>query len=487
MSTSHMSAWLDRRAVFQLEVLGILCLLSGAIATIIEPLAGALIFVLGLVVLFLKLTPTHAILLVLWLLPFDLERSVAGHWVYLDLFYLLLAFVLVRVKRDGLAWWVWAPYLFWVFASGAPRAVNPYWYYGFLVRLVIAVLLYAVAVVSDVGERGVIALGLTTIPVTLYGLYQLTIHGLGGLYLWLNPHMERPWTERAYGLFWHENCLGGYCAIALAMNFALLCSGYRHRMLKWIIGAASVGVVSSGSRGALLSALVAIVLVCLVRKRYKALIALGCTISGAVVTVLLFNLSFIERLLQAHPSSTVISRILIDSYGMDLFLAHPIWGIGVTNFAPLMPQLFNYYFNPIQVQNLFIQQLAESGIVGLVLFWTPVIFLARWLWRFRADGLALAGVALLVTLSGHGLVDDLFAFTPQYLFLVFAMLGIVTSRVNFLRRYARFSYSLPDPTRARSASSRPLTARRSDGALGIYRRANHRSLYHAEMSAYHGC
>ena len=457
MSTSHMSAWLDRRAVFQLEVLGILCLLSGAIATIIEPLAGALIFVLGLGVLFLKLTPNHATVLVLWLLPFDLQRSVAGHWLYLDLFYLLLALVLVRVKRDGLSWWVWAPYLFWVFVSGAPRAVNHYWYYGFLVRLVIAVLVYAVAAGSDVWEQGVITVGLTTIPVTLYGLYQLTIHGLGGLYLWLNPHMFRWWSERACAMFWHPNCLGGYCAIALTMNFALLLSGYRHRMLKWIIVAAGVGVVSSGSRGAVLSALAAMVLVCLVRKRYKALIAFGCIISAAVVTVLLFDLSFMERLFENHFSVPSLGRILVDSYGVDLFLAHPIWGIGVTNFAPLMPQLFNYPSNPLQVQNLFLQQLAESGIVGLVLFWTPIIVLARWLWRFRADGLALAGVALLVTFSGHGLVDDLFAFTPQYLFLVLAMLGIVTSRVNFLRRSARFSYSLAEGTRARSASSRPLT------------------------------
>jgi hypothetical protein len=434
-----MSIWLDRRAVFQLEVLGILFLLAGGIATILEPLAGAFIFGLGLVVLFLKLTPNHATVLVLGLLPFDPQRSLAGVWVYLDLFFVLLALVVVRVKRDGLSWWVWAPYLFWVFVTGAPRAINHYWYYGFLVRLVIAVLIYSVAAGSDVWEQGVITVGLTTIPVTLYGLYQLTIHGLGKLYLWLNPHMDRPWTERAYSLFWHPNCLGGYCAIALAMNFALLFSGYRHRMLKWIIGAASVGVASSGCRGAVLSALAAIVLVCLVRKRYKALIALGCTISGAVVTVLLFDLSFMERLLQSHPSSTFLSRILIDSYGMDLFLAHPIWGIGVTNFAPSMPRLFNYYFNPLQVQNLFIQQLAESGIVGLALFWTPIIVLARWLWRFRADGLALAGVALLVTFSGHGLVDDLFAFTPQYIFLVLAMLGIVTSRVNFLRRSAPFS------------------------------------------------
>jgi hypothetical protein len=434
-----MSVWLDRRAVFQLEVPGILFLLAGGIATLLEPLAGALIFVLGLVVLFLKLTPNHAIVLVLWLLPFDLQRSVAGVWVYLDLFYVLLALVVVRVKRDGLSWWVWAPYLFWVFVSGAPRAINHYWYYGFLVRLVIAVLVYTVAAGSDVWEQGVITVGLTTIPVTLYGLYQLTIHGLGGLYLWLNPHMDRPWTERAYSLFWHPNGLGGYCAIALAMNFALLFSGYRHRMLKWIIGAASVGVASSGCRGAVLSALAAIVLVCLVRKRYKALIALGCTISGAVVTVLLFDLSFMERLLQSHPSSTFLSRILIDSYGMDVFLAHPIWGIGVTNFAPSMARLFHYYFNPLQVQNLFIQQLAESGIVGLALFWTPIIVLARWLWRFRADGLALSGVALLVTLSGHGLFDDLFAFSPQYIYLVLAMLGIVTSRVNFLRRAVPFS------------------------------------------------
>lgn len=457
MSTSQMSVWLDRRAVVQLEVLGVLFLLSGAIATIIEPIAGPLIFVLGLVLLFLKLTPNTATLLVLWLLPFDLQRSVAGHWLFLDLAFLLLALVLVRVKRDGLSWRVWAPYLFWVFVSGAPRAIDHYWYYGFLVRLVIAVLVYAVAVVSDVGERGVITVGLTTIPVTLYGLYQLMIHGLGGLYLWLNPHMLRWWNERAYGLFWHPNCLGGYSGIALTMNFALLLSGYRHRMLKWIIVAAGVGVISSGSRGAALSALAAIVLVCLVRKRYKALIALGCIISAAVVTVLLYDLSFMQRLFENHFSVAGRGRILVDGYGVDLFLAHPIWGIGVTNFAPLMPKLFYYPFNALQVQNLFLGQLAESGIVGLVLFWTPIIVLARWLWRFRADGLALAGVALLVTFSVQGLVDDLIAFTPQYLYLILAMLGILTSRVNFLRRSARLSYSLAEGIRVQSASSRPLT------------------------------
>ncbi len=450
-----MSIWLHRSS--QLKILGILFLLAGAIATIIEPLAGALIFVLGLVALFLKLTPNQAIVLVLWLLPYDLQRSVAGHWLYLDLFYLLLALVLVRAKRDGLSGWVWAPYLIWVFVSGAPRAINHYWYYGFLVRLVIAVLIYAVAARSNVWEHGVVTVGLTTIPVTLYGLYQLTIHGLGGLYLWLNPHNFRWWSGRACAMFWHPNCLGGYCAIALTMNFALLLSGHRHRMLKWIIVAAVIGVVSSGSRGAALSSLTAVVLVCLVHNRYKTLITFGCIISAAVVMVLLFDLSFVERLFDNHFSVPSLGRLLVDGYGVDVFLAHPIWGIGITNFAPLMPQLFNYRSNSLQVQNLFLQQLAESGAVGLFLFWTPIIVLARWLWRFRADGLALAGVALLVTVSVHGLFDDLFAFTPQYLFLVLAMLGIVTSRVNFLRRSVRSSSSLAEGIRARSASSRLVT------------------------------
>jgi hypothetical protein len=35
--------------------------------------------------------------------------------------------------------------------------------------------------------------------------------------------------------------------------------------------------------------------------------------------------------------------------------------------------------------------------------------------------------------------DDLFAFAPQYIFLVLVMLGIVTSRVNFLRLSTPFS------------------------------------------------
>ena len=174
---------------------------------------------------------------------------------------------------------------------------------------------------------------------------------------------------------------------------------------------------------------------------------------GLALRSVIYGATFRKPLLRRPPSEESLSTVT----AWICFWRTLFGGLELQISLHRCARLFNYPSNPLQVQNLFLQQLAESGIVGLVLFWTPIIVLARWLWRFRADGLALAGVALLVTFSGHGLVDDLFAFTPQYLFLVLAMLGIVTSRVNFLRRSARFSYSLAEGTRARSASSRPLT------------------------------
>lgn len=423
--------WFSSTGNQKREIAGILAIAFGAVMVLFDPVTGAILFALGLAFFFFIATPTRAIIFIVCALPFDVQRQVGKGYLFLDLLYILAAVLFLRFRLFRPYWWVWLPYLVYGFVSTASRAVKPSWFYGFMVRLLIGIVLYIVALNSDKRAKTIFAMGLTIFPLTLYGLYQLAIGGVGGFYMWLNPKTLPQWTERAYSLFWQPNNFGGYCAIAVAMTTALVLSGHRQRLLKLIIVFGTLGTAISGSRGAILGASASACFICIARKKLWPLFIVGFACAILVAAALFSDLPVAQRLLENDPTS-IQSRVMVDGLGVLEFLKHPIFGIGLTNFSQLMPSLIQWNYEPIPVHNIYLEQAAETGIVGVLLFWFPIGFLARRLWKHRKNAVALAGLAFLAEIATHGMFDYMLENAPQYLMLLFILFGLFTGLANAL-------------------------------------------------------
>jgi len=118
------------------------------------------------------------------------------------------------------------------------------------------------------------------------------------------------------------------------------------------------------------------------RKRKRLLIAFAATMLGAVLLVVSIRPlreATIDRITAAEASTarenSLLSRLIMWKIAFDMFTQHPILGVGPKNFQVLVP----HYASRQDMQgnekedahNIWIQMLAEQGIVGFV---TYVIF-----------------------------------------------------------------------------------------------------------------
>jgi O-antigen ligase len=76
-----------------------------------------------------------------------------------------------------------------------------------------------------------------------------------------------------------------------------------------------------------------------------------------------------------QPGSVAYSRFAVWDAGLRMFLAHPVTGIGVGNFAQFAPAYFpqgTHFTQAVSAHNIVIGALAETGIVGAVLLATMI-------------------------------------------------------------------------------------------------------------------
>lgn len=117
---------------------------------------------------------------------------------------------------------------------------------------------------------------------------------------------------------------------------------------------------------------------------------------------------------------------------LELFVSHPVLGIGPDNFRWLYGPAAGHRVWDTRVfsNSLYLELLATEGLAGFVAFG---LFLARALsgLRRRAQAGSIAAAAVAASLVGflaHGVVDYLLAFTPIYL-AVFVLLGIASASI----------------------------------------------------------
>lgn len=406
--------------------------------SIFSPYLGIVALTLLLCSLVVGCSLTWSVLALAFLLPIDPQVEVKpGFFVYFDLFFILPALVYfwkVVFAKLRVNWWSLAlgPYVLFAVASCLGRAENLYWFAGYSSRLVIAVLF--MSVVACVGRAETVTLVLATglISQVIYGLYQLTVGDLGTLYTWIYPHFkDQIWNNRARGLFFTDNNLGGYCAIVLVMLLALAqrSRSAGSRLFSYSMAAVSlIGLASSGSRGAWLASMagIAVLLVCN-RKNLSMKFALTAVV---VIAILVASAA---AMMQYEPLQRSVT---LDDYTVEgrstayiaaglLFLQHPLIGVGLTNYQELMSSVVNWDLSASAAHNTYLQILSENGLLGFVLFFGPVLYvLVRNLKAAKQSTSALIVAVALTVFLVHGLFDFQLMTAPQYLLLFAILMGL---------------------------------------------------------------
>lgn len=284
----------------------------------------------------------------------------------------------------------------------------------------------------------------STIGVALFGLFQAITGGYTALYDILYPVQEEiaqipAWEGRITSFLEHYNGLAGYLNLVapFCLGFALRGKDPALRKLSWwCLALASLALLLTQSRGGLL-AYAAILLIgtwffAPDRKtgvRRVAIALVLCVLAAAVAGL------FFQRLTEIDDFTTV-SRVAIWGGAFTVFTRAPMLGIGFGNLRGLLGGLLSLPDGWTgDAHNLYLELLAETGILGFVTFaLLSGAALNRSIKRYRCsqdDFGKVMGFALFASLAGilwHGTVDYLFHTTPQVAALFFLVLGMLRAQ-----------------------------------------------------------
>jgi putative inorganic carbon (HCO3(-)) transporter len=238
----------------------------------------------------------------------------------------------------------------------------------------------------------------------------------------------------------HSNSLAFYLNLVLAFALALyVCGEGRWKTLGgWTLGCGFLALLCTQSLGGLLAFLAILVLAifCFVRssKKRLALLALLC----ALVCLFYFlrsilNPTHTEEIL----GSDTLTRLALWSTAWDEFVHFPVLGVGWGNFAAQFGFDIPSMAGISETHNIYLQLLAETGLVGLIAFFNLVVQSwrqARRQLRSSTDFLDLAiafGVlGAFLSLLVHGFVDIPFFAQHGTLLWVFLALLVVSDRLQ---------------------------------------------------------
>jgi putative inorganic carbon (hco3(-)) transporter len=280
---------------------------------------------------------------------------------------------------------------------------------------------------------------ISTIGVALFGFYQVYERGYTDLYFHLYPLQEdalEPWAGRITSFLFHFNSLAGY--LNLVLPFSIACMTFaQHRALR-ILGlvchtVAGAALFFTGSRGGLI-AYGGMLLISIWFLKPKRTAWPKVLLSIALAAGLVLSLQ--ERgggagRLQDVDEFTQTTRLALWGAAGAMFLGHPVLGVGYGNYR----SLYNDYLpgitpDQLDAHNLYLQFLAETGVVGFLAFCVLMVAFSRIAIKLarQADSFhRLVGVGLGGALAAsliHGMVDYIFNASPQFGALFWLVLGL---------------------------------------------------------------
>lgn len=265
---------------------------------------------------------------------------------------------------------------------------------------------------------------------------------------------------RAYGALEQPNPYAGYLGytapLAASLALAALLLAWQKRSwrllalgvaLTGVAGALAAGILMSWSRGAWIGLAAALIAVVGLRNWRTAVLTAAATLALALI-VALFGIGWLPTSISGRvadlgayfsvpdPARTeitdenfsVLERLAHWNAGLRMFDDAPWLGVGIGNYGASYgryPQA--HWYEPLgHAHNVFINFLAETGVIGLtafLLFWLSIARIAaRAGWRGKDPwnrALALGVLGAWVYLTLHSLFDNLFV---QHLQLQLALL-----------------------------------------------------------------
>jgi O-antigen ligase len=231
---------------------------------------------------------------------------------------------------------------------------------------------------------------------------------------------------RVQGSFGHPNAYGGYLAVLLPLAVAFAVSKCFSTRLRWFGGVAVAlavpALILSYSRGAVGAlAIGSIIWLALVRPR----LALVAAAAVAVAGLLFAPAAFKDRFSSRETTADVGLRSDIWSSAIDIYSERPLLGVGLNNFPDAYSQLpstlstgaqrrllhRSQILVPPHAQNLYLNVLAEEGIIGF--FSLIALALAAVATVYRGcrvrdpagRAICMASGAGIMTLALHSLLD----------------------------------------------------------------------------------
>lgn len=278
---------------------------------------------------------------------------------------------------------------------------------------------------------------ISTIGVALFGFYQALEGSYTDIYFLLYPLQEEtvePWIGRVTSILFQYNFLAGY--LNLVIPFAIACTAFAKdrglRLLGFVTACSAVAAVFlTQSRGGLLAlAGILLIAVWLLVPRLITRVKVLCGSVLAAILVLPPLLNHFERL-QGVDDATELSRLAVWQAAVRIFLGHPLLGVGYGNYRFLYADFVpGAVPGKLDAHNLYLELLAETGIVGFLVF---IVLVSAFFFvslkstrkqdslsRIVAFGVCGAIVATLI----HGMVDYIFNASPQFGTLFWLVLGL---------------------------------------------------------------
>jgi putative inorganic carbon (hco3(-)) transporter len=286
----------------------------------------------------------------------------------------------------------------------------------------------------------------STIVVAIFGLWQAVSGGYTAVYDFLYPIQEEisqipAWEGRITSFLEHYNGLAGYLNLVIPFCLAFAMGGtdpVLRTLSRWCLALAGIALLLTQSRGGLL-AFIAILMVhvCFsardrkTRVRRVALALVACLLVAAVAGF------FFQRLTEIDDF-TAVSRVAIWGGAFTVFVRSPVLGTGFGNLRALMGGLLNLPDGWTgDAHNLYLELLAETGVIGFLVFGLLMILAMRtalrqlrWTDNHFNKMTALAIFAVICGVLVHGMVDYLFHTTPQVTALFFLVLGLLTAQAS---------------------------------------------------------
>lgn len=203
------------------------------------------------------------------------------------------------------------------------------------------------------------------------------------------------------------------------MLLALAANGYRRITCLLLAACGAGGLVLSGSRGAIVAFVAGLLVLLLRSKKVLRSMAIAVSIAICLWLIIPWDGTMFER----TEESSYQSRMVLWAGAFTAFVQHPVAGIGSTNLAPTMSDYSDREL--AHGHNVYLQILAENGVIGFVLFFAPLAYLIWRAMKTANDRVMLASSLALIVFLTHGVTDNvLMADNPPCLFLFFCVVGL---------------------------------------------------------------